>query len=89
MPARSPSEPSSPALSTHALYTSTYAHIQPSRSNWLYYLRQAGGCLSADLRFCAPRARVPRLLAPIYGWFTEGFDTADLKDAKALFDELA
>jgi predicted ATPase len=29
------------------------------------------------------------LLAPIYGWFTEGFDTADLKDAKALLDELA
>ena len=29
------------------------------------------------------------LLAPIYGWFTEGFDTADLKDAKALLDHLA
>jgi len=28
-------------------------------------------------------------LAEIYGWFTEGFDTADLKDAKALLDELA
>ena len=28
------------------------------------------------------------LLAPILGWFTEGFDTADLKDAKALLDEL-
>jgi hypothetical protein len=28
------------------------------------------------------------LLAHIYGWFTEGFDTADLKDAKALLDEL-
>ena len=28
------------------------------------------------------------LLAPIYGWFTEGFDTPDLKEAKALFDEL-
>jgi len=28
------------------------------------------------------------LLAPIYGWFTEGFDTADLKEAKALLDEL-
>jgi predicted ATPase len=27
------------------------------------------------------------LLAPIYGWFTEGFDTADLQDAKALLDE--
>jgi class 3 adenylate cyclase/predicted ATPase len=29
------------------------------------------------------------LLAPTYGWFTEGFDTADLQDAKALLDELA
>ena len=28
------------------------------------------------------------LLATIYDWFTEGFDTADLKDAKALLDEL-
>ena len=28
------------------------------------------------------------LLAPVYGWFTEGFDTLDLKDAKALLDEL-
>ena len=28
------------------------------------------------------------LLAPVYGWFTEGFDTSDLKDAKALLDEL-
>ena len=32
---------------------------------------------------------VTDLLAPVYGWFTEGFDTADLKDAKALLDELA
>ena len=30
-----------------------------------------------------------RLLAPVYGWFTEGFDTPDLKEAKALLDELA
>ena len=29
------------------------------------------------------------LLAPVYGWFTEGFDTADLKDAKALLDALS
>jgi hypothetical protein len=29
------------------------------------------------------------MLADIYGWFTEGFDTADLKEAKALLDELA
>ena len=29
------------------------------------------------------------LLAPVYGWFTEGFDTCDLKEAKALLDEFA
>jgi predicted ATPase len=29
------------------------------------------------------------MLAEIYGWFTEGFDTADLKDAKALLEELS
>jgi hypothetical protein len=29
------------------------------------------------------------LLAPVYGWFTEGFDTRDLKEAKALQEELA
>ena len=27
-------------------------------------------------------------LAPVYGWFTEGFDTLDLKEAKALLDQL-
>jgi class 3 adenylate cyclase/predicted ATPase len=35
------------------------------------------------------RAEAHDLLAPIYTWFIEGFDTADLKDAKALLDELA
>jgi len=34
------------------------------------------------------RAEARDLLAPVYGWFTEGFDTQDLKDAKALLDEL-
>jgi hypothetical protein len=34
-----------------------------------------------------PEAR--DLLAPIYGWFTEGFDTPILQDAKALLDQLA
>jgi predicted ATPase len=29
------------------------------------------------------------LLAPVYGWFTEGFDTLDLKEAKGLLDELS
>ena len=34
------------------------------------------------------RAEARELLAPVYGWFTEGFDTADLKEAKALLDQL-
>ena len=33
------------------------------------------------------KAEARDLLAPLYGWFTEGFDTPDLKDAKALLDE--
>ena len=53
---------------------------------------------TAELRAATSLARLWRdqgkrpeardLLAPIYGWFTEGFDTADLKDARALLDEL-
>jgi len=35
------------------------------------------------------RDEARELLAPVYGWFTEGFDTRDLKEAKALLDELA
>ena len=51
-----------------------------------------------ELRAAASLARLRRdqgrrgeardLLAPIYGWFTEGFDTPDLKGAKELLDEL-
>ena len=37
------------------------------------------------LSVCRSRA----LLAPVYAWFTEGFDTQDLPDAKALLEELA
>ena len=34
------------------------------------------------------RAEAHALLAPVYGWFTEGFDTADLQEARALLEEL-
>jgi predicted ATPase len=34
------------------------------------------------------REEARELLAPVYGWFTEGFDTRDLKEAKALLGEL-
>jgi predicted ATPase len=35
------------------------------------------------------REEARELLAPVYGWFTEGFDMRDLKEAKALMEELA
>ena len=34
------------------------------------------------------RAEARQLLADVYGWFTEGFDTVDLQEAKALLEEL-
>jgi hypothetical protein len=43
----------------------------------------------ALLRDTRPRDVAHAVLAEIFGWFTEGFDTADLKDAKALLDRLA
>ena len=42
--------------------------------------------LLGGARWAKQSARPPR---PVYDWFNEGFDTADLKDAKALLDELA
>jgi predicted ATPase len=35
------------------------------------------------------REEARELLAPVYGWYTEGFDTADLQEAKALLEELS
>jgi predicted ATPase len=36
-----------------------------------------------------PKTAAHQMLAEIYGWFTEGFDTKDLQEAKALLDELS
>ena len=65
---------------------------------WLDWARKQQA-KSWELRTATSHARLMRqqgrereareLLAPVYGWFTEGFDTQDLKDAKALLDELA
>ncbi len=49
---------------------------------------RAATSLGRLLRDQGQRAEARELLAPVYDWFTEGFDTADLKDAKALLDEL-
>jgi predicted ATPase len=45
--------------------------------------------LSTKYRRHGKRDEARDLLARVYGWFTEGFDTRDLKEAKALLDELA
>jgi predicted ATPase len=53
----------------------------------LWELRAAANL--ARLRLDQGRPAEARdLLAPVYGWFTEGFDTPDLREAKALLDEL-
>ena len=49
---------------------------------------QATMSLARLLERQGKRDEARTMLAEIYGWFTEGFDTADLKDAKALLDEL-
>jgi len=61
-------------------------------------IAQSQQARSLELRAAADLARLHRdqgrrreardLLAPVYGWFTEGFDTQDLKEAKALLDAL-
>jgi predicted ATPase len=53
----------------------------------LWELRAAGS-LARLRRDRGRRAEARDLLAPVYGCFTEGFDTVDLKEAKALLDEL-
>ena len=60
---------------------------------------RAQQAISWELRAAMSMARLWRdqgkreegrdLLAPVYGWFTEGFDARDLKEAKAFLDKLA
>jgi predicted ATPase len=71
------------------------AEVEFTRALEIAYRQQAK---SWELRAAMSLARLWRdqgkrdeardLLAPVYGWFTEGFDTLDLKEAKALLDEL-
>ena len=82
MPAR-PNAQAKPKPATTKLWQSRGA-----RGAHLWELRAATS-LARLWRDQGRRAEAHDLLAPVYGWFTEGFDTADLKDAKALLDELA
>ncbi|MFZ2080101.1 MAG: tetratricopeptide repeat protein, partial [Xanthobacteraceae bacterium] len=69
------------AYFNHAL---TVAHGQKAKT---WELRAAMS-MARLWRDQGKRQQARDLLAPIYGWFTEGFDTRDLKEAKMLLDEL-
>src|SRR5262249_23476180 len=69
-------------LLEHAL---AVARSQNARSIELLVARELGELM----REHCPHDKARELLAPVYGWFTEGFDTRDLKEAKALLEELA
>jgi TolB-like protein/class 3 adenylate cyclase/predicted ATPase len=82
--------------------TSRLAHPDPAKAEDSFRtalaIAREQGTRGYELRAATSLARLRRdqgrrgeardLLAPIYGWFTEGFDTPDLKEAKALLDEL-
>ena len=60
------------------------ARRQQAKSWELRAARACAACGSSR----ASSAEAYELLAPVYGWFTEGFDTADLQEAKALLEAL-
>jgi len=66
----------------------TAIEIARSQSAKSWELR-ATTSLARLMRDTGRRDEARAMLADIYNWFTEGFDTADLKDAKALLDELS
>jgi predicted ATPase len=70
---------------TALLRALTVAHGQQAR---MWELRAAVS-LARLRRDQGRHAKARDLLAPVYGWFTEGFSTPDLKEAKALLGELA
>ncbi len=79
------SEPDAAKAERHFDRALEIARAQQARS---WELRAATS-LARLWRDQGRRAKAHDLLAPVYGWFTEGFDTLDLKEAKALLEELA
>jgi predicted ATPase len=77
-------EPDAAKAEAHFEKALAIARVQKAKS---WELRAATS-LARLWRDQGKRQQARDLLAPIYGWFTEGFDTLDLKDAKALLDEL-
>ncbi len=79
------SEPDAVKAERHFARALEIARAQQARS---WELRAATS-LARLWRDRGRRAEAHDLLAPVYGWFTEGFDALDLKEAEALLEELA
>jgi predicted ATPase len=77
-------EPDAAKAQAHFERAIAIARMQKAKS---WELRAATS-LARLWRDHGKRQQARDLLAPLYGWFTEGFDTADLKKAKALLEEL-
>ena len=61
------------------------SHVRSKQKSWEL---RAAMSLARLWRDQGKAQQARELLAPVYGWFTEGFDTLDLMEAKALLDEL-
>jgi tetratricopeptide (TPR) repeat protein len=79
-------KPGGDLVAAEERFREAIAIAQKQSAKW-WELR-ASKSLARLLRDTDRRAEARSMLAEIYNWFTEGFDTADLKDAKALLDEL-
>jgi len=80
-------KPGGDALAAQLRFEEAVKLARKQSSKW-WELRATMG-LAKLLDKQGKRVEARTMLAAIYGWFTEGFDTADLKDAKALLDQLA
>jgi predicted ATPase len=78
-------EPDAAKAEAHFEHALAVARRQQAKS---FELRAATS-LARLRRDQSDRVEARDLLAPVYGWFTEGFDSPDLKEAKKLLDELA
>ena len=78
---------SSATAEAEKCYRESIAIAKSQSAKW-WELR-ATTSLARLLRDTSRRDEGRAMLTEVYNWFTEGFDTADLKDAKALLDELA
>ena len=88
LPAKSPLSRRSPDMAKAQTYFERALAVARQQQAKSWELRAAMS-LARLWRAQGKAQQARELLAPVYGWFTEGFDTRDLKEAKAMLEELA